>query len=166
MLNTKLLKKDIFCVEKSIEKSYLGKDETESLEFLSYISDSYPSIDRWFINKVVPGLTNGTRKLFIYRRNEKVVALCIAKKTDKELKICTVRVIPEFAGKGLGVKLFKDAMNWLGTDKPHLTVSEDRLSDFTRIFEYFGYKLTSTHNGLYLPGKVEYFYNESFSFKG
>lgn len=166
MLNTKLLKKDIFCVENIIEKSYLGKDEAESLEFLSCISSCYPGIESWFINKVVPGLTNGTRKLFIYRRDGKVVALCIAKKTETELKVCTVRVLPEYAGKGLGIKLFKDAMYWLETDKPHLTVSEERLSDFARIFEYFGYKLTSTRNGLYLPGKVEYFYNESLSFKG
>lgn len=152
-------------MESNIEKSYLDKDEAESLDFLSCLSGGYPGIDGWFINKVVPGLSNGTRKLFIYRRDEKVVALCIAKKSETELKVCTVRVIPEYAGKGLGIKLFKDAMNWLETDKPHLTVSEERLSDFTRIFEYFGYKLTSTHNGLYLPGKVEYFYNEPLSLK-
>lgn len=160
MLTNKLLKDDIVCVDMQ-----LSKDIAESLEFLVPISDSYPCIDKWFLNKVVPGLSNGTRKLFIYRRSGNVVALCIAKKTEVESKICTVRVAPEYTGKGLGVKLFREAMAWLKTEMPHLTVSQERLPDFERVFEYFGYKLTSTVKGLYFPDSVEYLFNEPLTFK-
>lgn len=133
----------------------------ECLNFLLPMSDSYPEIETWFMKQVVPGLYDDTRKLFIYRRNNKIVALGIAKKTTDELKICTIRVAPEFVGKGFGIKLFKQAMDWLGTNKPHLTVSEDHLADFKRIFDHFGYQLTSERNDLYRFGKVEYFFNES-----
>jgi len=136
------------------------KDAQESLEFLLPISDSYPNIEKWFQNIVVPGLGDGTRKLFIQRSAGVIIALGIAKRTETEKKICTVRVAPSYVGKGIGVRIFKEAMQWLGTDMPHLTVSEDRLPDFERIFRHFNYKLTSTSKGKYLPGKVEYLYNE------
>ena len=139
-------------------------DEIDALEFLLPISDSYPNIQNWFEKQVVPGLSVGSRMLFIHRKEGKVVALGIAKKTSKEKKVCTVRVASEYVGKGLGIKIFKEAMIWLETDKPHLTVSEDKLAEFERIFEFFGYKLTSTVSGLYKPNKVEYLFNETQSF--
>jgi len=144
----------------------LQADITASLEFIRPLSDGYPEIDRWFGRKVVPGLYDGTRKLFIHRRNGQIAALAIAKRTETELKVCTVRVAKDFIGKGLGVRLFKEAMEWLGTDKPHLTVGEDALPDFEKVFAHFGYQLTSTAKGLYHPHKVEYLYNEAQSFKG
>ncbi|WP_171041738.1 GNAT family N-acetyltransferase [Pseudoalteromonas phenolica] len=143
-----------------------SQDVTDSLEFLTPLSDNYPGINIWFKTKVIIGLELGTRKLFIHRRSGKIVALGIAKKTESEKKICTVRVAPEYVGKGLGVKIFKQAIDWLETEQPHLTVSEDKLLDFERIFDHFGFRLTSTINGLYQPGKVEYLFNEKKSFLG
>ncbi|MBB1397141.1 GNAT family N-acetyltransferase [Pseudoalteromonas sp. SG44-8] len=138
-------------------------DEIDALEFLLPISNSYPDLQSWYEDRVVPGLTSGTRKLFIHRREGKVVAVGIAKKTRDEKKVCTVRVAPEYSGRGLGVKIFIEAMSWLETDKPHLTVSECKFAEFERIFKFFGYRMTSTVNGLYVPNKVEYLFNETKS---
>lgn len=155
-LETKMLnKKEFFEYE---------LDAMDSLEFLLPLSKNYPDIIGWYISKVVPGLTSGTRKLFIHRKNDKIVALGIAKKSNDERKICTVRVHPDFVGRGFGVRIFKDAMVWLETDMPHLTVSEDKLPEFNRIFDHFGFVMTSTVNGLYQRGKVEYLFNEKKSF--
>ena len=141
-----------------------SSDVTEAFEFLLPISESYPNFHLWFEKRVVSGLASGTRKLFIHRRDGKIVALGIAKKTAMEKKVCTVRVAPEFKGSGLGIKIFKEAMLWLETNKPHLTVSEEKYPEFERIFKFFGFKLTSTINGLYQQGKVEYLFNEKQSF--
>lgn len=164
MLNKQLLNNDLYNFSGSYVEHMTSEELSESFDFLLPISNSYPGIEAWFNQKVIPGLYNSTRKLFVHRRNGTIVALGIAKKTESELKVCTVRVASEYAGKGLGIKIFKEAMEWLGTDKPHLTVSEDRLPDFEKIFTHFGYNLTSTVKGLYSPNKVEYFFNESKSF--
>lgn len=165
MLNNQLITEDLFCEAKKLHCSVLSSDIRDCLDFLLPISGSYPKIDNWFMDKVVPGLYDGSRKLFIHRRSGQIVALGIAKKTRNELKICTVRVSADYIGKGLGVRIFKEAMSWLGTDMPHLTVSEEKLSEFEKIFHHFGYKLTSTIKGIYHPNSVEYFFNESKSFK-
>ena len=86
----------------STNTACVAQDASDSIKFLLPLSESYPEIEHWFKAKVIPGLYNETRKLFIKRRNGRIAALAIAKKTQSERKICTVRVAPEYIGKGLG----------------------------------------------------------------
>lgn len=134
--------------------------DRENIDFLEPLSSDYKNIENWYFQKVSPGLARGTRKLLRIESNGRIVAMGIAKKEDEELKICTVRVLPEYAGKGIGVKIFRELMNWLGTELPIITVSQEKALDFERIFAYFGFQLTSSHLNLYRTGMVEYFYNE------
>ncbi len=138
----------------------IATDEAEALAFLLPISREYPGIENWFRSKVVPGLKNGSRHLVRVHREGRLVALGIGKKELGENKICTVRVAPDFIGRGLGLRIFGSLMDWMGSDQPLATVSEDRLPEFEQIFSYFGFRLTSTANGLYRPGKTEYLFNE------
>ncbi|WP_136254811.1 N-acetyltransferase [Onishia niordana] len=142
----------------------LQSKEVEVLSFILPLSHDYPCIESWYIEKVVPGLRNGTRKIERVERNGKLVALGIAKHEEGEKKICTVRVLPEYFGRGMGVRVFESLMSWLGTDLPHATVSEDKLPAFDKLFTKMGYNLTSTESGLYREGKVEYKFNETISF--
>ncbi|MCA0015023.1 GNAT family N-acetyltransferase [Mesorhizobium sp. B292B1B] len=134
--------------------------EAEALRFLLPLSNDYPGIDRWFATKVVPGLRVGSRTLLRIERDGDLVGLGIAKKEDNERKICTVRIAPSHAGKGIGVRIFDRLLMWLDDDKPHLTVSSEKLPLFERIFDYYGFDLTSKNHGLYLPRSVELGYNE------
>ncbi|MDI9849978.1 N-acetyltransferase [Rhodoblastus sp. 17X3] len=133
--------------------------ELEALAFVLPLSPDYPDIRSWFVEKVVPGLRCGSRHIVRIDRNNKIVALGIAK-AEEETKICTVRVAPEFAGRGMGIRVFENLMSWLGTDRPLATVSENKLADFQRIFDHYGYRLTSVHTGLYRPGRSEFVFNE------
>jgi|SRR5471030_28249 len=145
-----------------ISKSTLTTSfDSENIIFLEPLSLDYQGIEKWYFKKVVPGLAAGTRKLIRIERDGRIVAMGIAKKEDAELKICTVRVLPEYEGKGIGIRIFRDLMSWLGTSKPLLSVSQDKILDFERIFEYYGFQLTSSHLGIYRTGMVEYFYNET-----
>lgn len=138
----------------------LSAGELEALAFLLPISPQYPGIGGWFFSRVVPGLGNGTRRLVRVERHGQLVALGIGKLELGERKICTVRVAPEYAGRGLGIRVFDSLMEWMGTARPHATVSEDRMHEFESIFLYYGFRLTSTARGKYRPGKVEYLFNE------
>lgn len=131
------------------------------LHFLKQLSSEYPDIDNWFIQRVIPGLADGTRKLFIRWNEGNIIALGIAKKTFTERKICTVRVAKDYEHMGIGIHIFREAMNWLETDKPLLSVSEQNLNKFQRIFTHFGFQHTSSVVGIYRPNSTELFYNES-----
>jgi hypothetical protein len=143
--------------ESSIE---LLPNEKRALAFLVPLSADYPDIARWFSHKVVPGLRTGTRVLISVERGEDLVGIGIGKREPSERKICTVRVMQSFAGRGIGLRLFDQLLYWLDDDRPHLTVSEIRLPSFERIFEWYGFKLTSLQRGRYVAGVTEFFYNE------
>lgn len=139
----------------------LRDSEVEALAFLLPLSPDYPGIESWFRTKVVPGLRNESRVLFRVERHSQLVGIAIAKREPEERKICTVRVAPQYFGRGIGVRLFDKALRWLDDDKPHLTVSEGKLPAFQRIFDFYGFDLTSVQGGLYKPDASEFSYNES-----
>ena len=139
----------------------LSPKDSEILNALYHLSADYPGVEKWFLNKVIPGIERGTRKIIRIERNDQLVAFGIAKLEEGESKICTVRVMPNYVGRGYALKVFDEILEWLKTDRPHLTVGGSRHGNFERIFQHYGFELTSVINGLYLPGKVEYLYNES-----
>ncbi len=138
----------------------LAPVESEALAFLCDLSSDYPQIKRWFCQKVVPGLHDGRRFLFRVRRNGQLVGLGIGKREPDERKICTVRVAPSHAGLGIGVRIFDALLRWLDVDRPTLTVSESKLHAFERIFDHFGFEMTSKTRDLYVRGSTEIGYNE------
>jgi GNAT superfamily N-acetyltransferase len=138
----------------------LTNEERRALAFLLPLSEDYPGIDRWFALKVVPGLRYGTRHLLPIEREGELVGLGIAKNEPGERKICTVRVAPSHAGLGIGVRLFDGLLKWLDDDRPHLTVTQSRLPAFERIFDYYGFTVTSAQKGVYVPHAIELGYNE------
>src|SRR5262249_29651593 len=96
-------------------------------------------------------------------RNGKLVGVGIGKKDGTESKICTVRIAESHFGRGLGLRIFDSLLGWLGTDQPHLTVSERKFPAFERIFDYYQFQMTSACTGLYLRNVVEFAYNEQAS---
>jgi GNAT superfamily N-acetyltransferase len=138
----------------------LRRQETEALHFLLPLSHDYPGIDVWYRAKVVPGLRDGTRTLLRIERDGNLVGLGIAKCEADERKICTVRVAPSHAGRGIGIRLFDGLLKWLNDDRPHLTVTHSKLPVFERIFDYYGFNMTSAAQGRYVPHACELGYNE------
>lgn len=65
-----------------------------------------------------------------------------------------------YQNKGIGIHLFERSFEALNTRMPFLSVSEEKLLSFKRIFDYYGFKLTSIKNSYYRNNKKEYFYNE------
>lgn len=141
-------------------RSSIDARERQALRFLMSLSADYPNIESWYLKKVLPDLRDNTRKMIVIERHGRIVAIGIGKDSCSEKKICTVRVSPEYAGKGLGIRIFGDLMDWMGCQRPHLTVSQPKLALFERIFEHYGYCQTSAHLGLYVPKRVECFFNE------
>ena len=145
----------------SLGAAPLAEREAEALAFLIPLSEDYPGIETWYLTKVVPGLHAGTRHLLRIEREGRLVGLGIAKREEDERKICTVRVAHEYANRGLGPRIFDGLLKWLDEDQPHLTVSESKLPLFERIFDYYGFQLSSRRHGQYVPVACELGYNEA-----
>ncbi|WP_340161833.1 GNAT family N-acetyltransferase [uncultured Hoeflea sp.] len=137
----------------------LHNNELEALHFVLGLSDDYPNIQNWYLQKVVPGLRDGTRFLLPIYRDEGLVGLGIAKNDGFERKICTVRVSPRHFGRGLGLRVFDGLLKWLDDDQPTLTISANKLPAFERIFDWYRFKITGTERDVYVPGRAELGYN-------
>lgn len=140
-----------------------GIQYVKGIEIYNLIKETkryYPKFDLWYFEKVLPDLSLQKRKFLIEKRDEHIVGIAIIKHTLYEKKLCTLRVIKNYQNKGLGIKLFERVFEELGTDKPFLTVSEEKYEEFKRIFNYYGFKMTSKKKGLYREDKYEYFFNE------
>ncbi len=119
----------------------------------------YPDFKTWFYKKVVPDVNLKQRKIITEYRENRLVGVSIIKLFG-EKKLSTLKVFDTYQNRGVGLKLFKKSFEILETSKPFLTVSEEKLPEFEKIFKYYDFQLTSIHQDLYREGKKEYFFNE------
>lgn len=143
-----------------MQESKVGSSQV--LNFLMPLSNSYPLFEIWFKSKVLPGLPLRTRHIVTIERHGGVAAVGIGKRENGERKVCTIRVDPAYEGRGLGIRVLDYLLDWLDTDFPLATVSEEKMPLFERIFERYGFMLSSVENGLYRPGRVEFVFNQPF----
>lgn len=127
-----------------------------------YINEAkkyYPGFDVWYFLNVLPELSNGNKKIIYERDPRNLKGLAIIKPSEK--KICHLSVMPNYRNKGIGIRLFKKCFEELETNMPFFSVSEEKLPEFQRVFDWFGFKQTDAIKGYYRPEKTEYFYNQS-----
>jgi hypothetical protein len=147
-----------------IEHDSCSPDQLTSFSFqvfkeISHLEHSYPNFEKWYFEKIVNGLKDGSRSIILEIRNEMIAGVAIIKDTQLEKKICTISVSQEYKSKGLGFKLFEKSMRLLNTDRPLASVSEDRINDFEKIFQHFNYEFSAEYKGLYVPKKSEFSFN-------
>jgi GNAT superfamily N-acetyltransferase len=125
---------------------------------LTAVSALYPGFAQWYESKVEPGLLSGERKILIRSSGGRLAGLAVLK-LAQERKLCCLRVLPAFEGSGVGVRLFRDAFEVLGTERPLLSVSNERLHAFKRVFDYFGFRVGAEYVDLYRKDSLEYSFN-------
>lgn len=104
-------------------------------DILSKKFESEDQVARW--RKSIEG-GSGARKLWVARDKEIVVGYSQGKKGEEENEIVGLYVLPDYQGKGLGGKLLKAALDWLGDEKPvALTVAS--YSPAVQVYKKFGF---------------------------
>lgn len=109
----------------------------------------YPGFDAWFHGKVIPGLRDGSRKLFVESAAGRVAGVAIAKRTSSEQKLCTLWVAPETRNDGLAARLADEAFDWLETTKPLFTVPDVRIKEFARLLNCWDFVETQVVEDMY-----------------
>jgi hypothetical protein len=130
-----------------------------SSDTLSNLSEYYPGFGQWYAHKVVPGLKTGERKILLRYIDNRIAGIAILKSTSEEKKLCCLRVLPDFQGSGVGIRLFAESFKHLETEQPLLSVAEEQFSRFERIFRYFSFEVGNRYEDLYRKKKFETSYN-------
>jgi hypothetical protein len=133
----------------------------EIFEPIQHLEALYPGIGGWFHAKVIPGLRNGSRKIFSRTSpvNKTPLAIAIAKRTPEERKLCTLWVTPEARNLGLAAICAEEAFSWLGTKKPLFTVPDLRIEAFKTLLNRWGFEQTQAVDGVYRWNSREYVFN-------
>jgi GNAT superfamily N-acetyltransferase len=127
---------------------------------LDGLENYYPDFGHWYVNTCIPGIVLGSDTMLVARDGAKIVGIALGKKTPEETKLRCVRVLPQYQSKGVGLHLIEKMLRELDADKPHCTVAEEMMHQFSRAFvNYFDFKLSRVDKGVYRPGKLEYIFN-------
>lgn len=120
----------------------------------------YPEIKQWFNTKVLPGLLNNERQIVVAYDGIQLAGFALLKNCEYEKKICTLKVLPDYVNAGsLGLKLFNKSFEILETELPLLSVSEQKLNNFEKIFKFYNFKHYETYADLYRKNIKELSFN-------
>lgn len=134
---------------------------TSLLPVIANLEDTYPDVEHWYINKVIPRvMLDQDVVLTVTDDSNNIAGFAIGKNTDQEKKLCCLMILPQFQHAGYGFKLTKAMMKELNTDYPHCSVSEDLFHAYSRMFiNHFGWSVDEVKKDVYVKGKLEYYFN-------
>jgi len=145
-------------------KHYSSNDLTIGMYFDIYnkiekhISLLYPSFKDWFFDKIF--LNKSTSFLYVFE-NEIFVGISILKITNKEKKIRTVFVFPEFQNNNHSLKIFNEIEKYIPKKYISFSFPEEYSQFYIALCQKKKYKITHVKNNYYRFGKTEYFVNFS-----
>ena len=113
----------------------------EFYEITSFLNDSYPEYDNWFLKHIV-GCFKNQRTILYTKDNDKISGLIFLKKDLEETKICTLYVLPEYRNKDIASKLIEASFEYLGTSKPLATINSSKLNMFSKIIDKYGWEIS------------------------
>ena len=125
------------------------------------VKNDYPDYKNWYQTIQVPGIYDGTRNIIIAHIGERIVGFVSLKKTPEEKKICTFYVEKTFRRNQIGSLLATKAVEYLEEDKPLITIPMDKLHEFTKIAEKYGWEISDIKENLYRTTTPEVIVNGS-----
>lgn len=132
-----------------------------STQIYNLIRDSeslYPGFCNWYFGKFVPGLEEGKRRIVISYFDSDISGIALVK-NEGEKKICCIKVNDKYRKMGIGIKMFEKCLELLDTERPMITVADERMCSFSKILKYYGFKLEGIHKGYYRDNSTEYVFN-------
>ncbi len=120
----------------------------------------YPGIDKWFSDKVIPGLKTSERVAYLAYENEIPVASAVLK-LGEHAKFCHVRIYEEFRDANLGQMIFTQmafhARHQKNVKDIHFTLPESLWLNKEGFFSSFGFNTTKKASRQYRNGESEFY---------
>lgn len=128
---------------------------TEAYKVTDFICEDYPKHFRWYWEKTVPAVFNGTREIVACIIDEEIAGVAFLKKEDGEQKICTFLVLEKYRKRGIATKLIEASFEFLETTKPLISLADYKLDMFSNIINKYNWEQTQV-----LP---KGFYNDTYT---
>lgn len=128
----------------------------EVLKITLPIKDDYPNYKTWFLTKHLTGIGKDRDILFTVYKNQIVG---IANIKFSEQKICTLYIRPGFRQNKIGKQLIHACMNALGTSKPLITISSNKIHFFQRIIKENHWECSELLSNYYTQDSDEFIFN-------
>ncbi|WP_443738714.1 GNAT family N-acetyltransferase [Treponema sp.] len=135
--------------EVGIQNDYVYQMDRRNL-FFDSLRDSYPKFDDWFDK-----ICKEHRKCWYIKDNKNLVAICIYKEENNEvvsegtrrlegkiLKLCTLKVAPEYRGRKLGEKILSVAFKYCvdnNFDWVYLHANENKQQSLIELCHEYGF---------------------------
>lgn len=136
-------------MEKYILSEMNNKNFSKAANEIYLLTDfnhnQYQEYLKWYYGKNIPRVLNGTGDIIFYLDGLTVAGLTILKK-EEEQKICTLMINEYYRKKGYSKELLESAFNYLGTDKPLITIPNNRINEFKKIIDAYDWKESSRTN--------------------
>lgn len=135
-------------------------DAWMTLEMLRSLNALYPDFEFWYVNKAMPGILLGRDVLIVAMEKNRIVGVALGKRSEDEVKLRCVRVLPEYQKRGVGIHLIEHMLRALDCDRPICTVAEEMVHEYSRVFiNLFKFNLTEILKGYYRRNVLEYVFN-------
>ncbi len=134
-------------------------DELKILEGMLLESEPmYPTIGRWYREKVLPGLKTSERVAYLAYEGERPVASAVLK-FGEHAKFCHVRILENFRDLNLGRMIFTEmafrARHQKNIDDIHFTLPENLWNESAGFFASFGFDTVVRSPRQYRSGEDE-----------
>lgn len=137
----------------------LSRDSDAVVRLLESCQSHYPDILSWYYHSFSPGLQADKRFILFYFVDDNVAAFALLKKEFDEKKICTFKVQEKYLKNGIGKTLLSKCLDILETEKPLITIPQEKLTDFENIIGYFNFELCQIIEDCYKKHSREYVFN-------
>lgn len=111
----------------------------------------YPDYFKWYYQKNIPRIISGNGEAIFYLDGFQIVGLSILKKDKEESKICTLLINEDYRKKGYSNIILEDSFDFLETQKPLITISKNRINEFSKIIEAYGWTASEITDEYYTP---------------
>ena len=116
----------------TMKKINFSKAVNEIYLLTDYKHLQYPEYWKWYYNKNIPRIITGTGEIIFFLDGITVAGLTILKKDEEEQKICTLLINEQYQKKSYGKSLLESSFDYLGTDKPLITIPTKRIDEFSK----------------------------------
>ena len=142
-------------MEKYILSGMKNKNFSRAANEIYLLTDynklQYPEYYKWYYQTNIPRILDGEGEAIFYLDGFQIVGLSMLKRTEDESKICTFLIDEEYRKKGYSKMILEDSYDYLGTERPLITIPEKRLDEFSKIIEAYGWVPTETTDEYYSP---------------
>ena len=131
-------------MEKYVLSKMSNKNFSKAVNEIYLLTDynhkQYQEYLKWYYSKNIPRILNGNGDIIFYLDGLTVAGLAILKKDIEASKICTLMINEDYRKNGYSKELLESSFDYLGTDKPLITIPSNRLEEFSKIIQFYDWK--------------------------